>query len=280
MKLPLPLALVFSLHLLDAAPIPSKYRNTLSADYHYCYSAAYQPGQLIAFTSKPKTPPQTLSNPHFPSHQVFSPSSSSASAHQVAEQAFNNVPITTSKRLDRRQALSAEVPLESSYLLSLSNTATILEQEDLFPKVISATNALAAKATSALPGLRKEDAKRYWATLPHGSPFGEHEGYDEIVAGDRLATLESTRICADGFASEGVYSREPTKSYDDILVVGILVLFLVAVLAWEATEIVGHMFVPLAFRLLFISNRADNMCLYKFCGIRQKTTLRYRRLRR
>jgi hypothetical protein len=43
-----------------------------------------------------------------------------------------------------------------------------------------------------------------------------------------------------------------------------LVLFLVAVVAWEAAEIVGHMFVPLAFGLLFISNRADNMCLYKF----------------
>ncbi|KAH8784549.1 hypothetical protein F5882DRAFT_439393 [Hyaloscypha sp. PMI_1271] len=280
MKLTLPLALIFSLHLLDAAPIPSKYRNTLSADYHYCYFAAYQPGQRIAFTSKPKATPQRLSNPHFPSHQVFSPSSSSASAHQVAEQAFNNVPITPSKRLDRRQALSAEFPLESSYLLSLSNTATILEQEGRFPKAISATNALAAKATSALPGLRIEDAKRYWGTLPHGSPLGEHEGYDEIVVGDSLATLRSTRICADDFASEGFYSREPTKSYDDILVVGILVLFLVAVVAWEAAEIVGHMFVPLAFGLLFISNTADNMCLYNFCGIRQKTTLRHRRLRR
>jgi hypothetical protein len=275
MKLPLPLALVFSLHLLNAAPIPSKYRNILSEDYHYCYSPAYQPGQRITFTSKPKTPPQTLSNPHFPSHQVFSPSSSSASAHQAAEQAFNNAPITPSKRLERRQALSAEVPLESSYLLSLTNTATILEQQDRFPKVISATNALAAKATSALPCLRKEDAKRYWATLPHGSPSGEYEEYDEIVAGDRLATLGSTRICADGVASEGFYSREPTKSYDDILVVGILVLFLVAVVAWEVAEIVGDMFAPLAFCLLFILNRADIMCVLSFvaycrrrlCGI-------------
>jgi hypothetical protein len=279
MKLPLPLTLVFSLHLLNAAPIPNKYRNTLSANYHLCYSAAYQPGQRVAFTSTPKTPPQTLSNAHFPSHQIFSPSSS-ASAHQAAEQAFNNAPITPSKRLERRQALSAEVPLESSYLLSLANTPTILEQQDRFPKVISATNTLAAKATSALPYLRKEDAKKYWETLPHGSTSGEHEGYDEIVTGDRIAALGSTRICADGFVIEGFYSREPTKTYDDILVVGILVLFLVAVVAWEAAEIIGDMFVPLTFRLLFISNRADNMCVHKLCGIRQKTPLRHRLLRR
>jgi hypothetical protein len=134
--------------------------------------------------------------------------------------------------------------------------------------VISATNTLAAKATSALPYLRKEDAKKYWETLLHGSTSGEHEGYDEIVAGDKIAALGSTRICADGFAIEGFYSREPTKTYDDILVVGILVLFLVAVVAWEAAEIIGDMFVPLTFRLLFISNRADNMCVHKFCDIR------------
>jgi hypothetical protein len=67
--------------------------------------------------------------------------------------------------------------------------------------------------------------------LHPGSSSGENEGHDEIVAGNRLVILGSARICADGFAIEGFYSGEPTRSYDNILVVSILVLFLVAVVA-------------------------------------------------
>jgi hypothetical protein len=280
MKLPLPLALASFLHLLIAAPIPSKYGDILSVDYLHYASAACQPSQRITFTSKPNSLPNAFSNPHFSSHQLFSPSSSSAFAHLTAEQAFNNAPITSPKHLERSQALSAKVPLESSYLLSLANTATILEQQDRLPKTISTTDALAAKPTSALPYLRKEDAKSYLATLCSGSLSGEIEGHDEIVASDRLVIPRSTRICASGFAIEGFFSSEPTRSYSDILVVGIVVVFLVAVVAWEATEIIGVMFVPFSFHLLFTLNRVDKICVYKFCGILQKTTLRQSLLRR
>lgn len=279
MKLPLPLTLVFFLHLLTAAPIPSKYRSILSSDYLYYASAACQPSRRITFTSKPNTPPKTLSNPHYSSHQLFSPSSSSASAYRAAEQALNNLPRTPPKQLERNQALSAKVPLESSYLLSLANTATTLEQQDRV-RTISATDALAAKPTSALPYLRKEDAKRYWATLRSGSSSGEIEGHDEIVASDRLIVPESTRMYADGFGTEGFCSREPIRTYSDILVVGIVVLALVAMVAWEAAERIGDMFVPLSLHLLPILTKVDNICVYKFCGIRQKTTLRQSLLRR
>jgi hypothetical protein len=273
MKLLLAPTLVFFLHLLTAAPIPSKCTNTPPIDYLYYASAACQPSQRTTFTSKPNTPLRTPSSPHFPSHQLFSPPSSSAFAHRAAEQAFNNAPITPPKHLERSQALSAKVPLESSYLLSLANTATLLEQDRL-PQTISATDALAAKPTSALPYLRKEDAKIYWATLRSGSSSGEIEGHDGMVASDRLVVLGGTRIYADGFAIEGSYSREPIRGHSDILVVGIVVLFLVAAVAWEAAEIIGDMFVPIFLHLLFTLNRVDNMCVYKFCGIRQKTTLR------
>jgi hypothetical protein len=217
MKLPLPLTVVSFLHLLIAAPIPSKYRNILSTDYLYFASATCQPSRRITSTSKPNTPPKTLSYPHFPSHQLLSPSSSSVLAHRAAEQTFNNAPRTPPKHLKQSQALSAKVPLESSYLLSPATTATVLEQQDWLPKTISATDALAAKPTSALPYLQKEDAKRYWATLPSGSSSGEIEGHDEIVASDRLVVPGSTRICADGFAIEGFYSREPIRSHSDII---------------------------------------------------------------
>lgn len=264
MKLPSPLTLltlVFYLHLLTATPIPSEYRNILSTDYLY-YTC--QPSQRITFTSKPNTPQKTLSTPHFSSRQLFSFFSSSAFAHRAAEQTFNNAPLTPPKQLERSQALSARVPLQSSYLLSLANTATILEHQDRFPKALSVTDDLAAKPTSALPYLREEDAKRYWATLHPGPSSGENGEHGEIVAGDRLVVVGSTRVCADGFPIKEFYSREPTRGYDDILVVGILVLFLVAVAAWEAAEIIGDMLVPLSLRLLFIQNRVDNMWLIRF----------------
>jgi len=262
--LPLPLTLVFFLHLLTAALISSKYRNILPTDRLYHASVACQPSQRITFTSKTNTPQKTLSNPHFSSRQLLSPFSSSAFAHRAAEQAFNNAPRTPPKHLERSQALSA----------------TVLEQQDRLPKTISVTDALAVKSTSALLYLWKEDVKRYWSTLRSGSSSGEIEGHDGIVASNRLVVPGRTGVCADGFPIEGFCSRESTRSHSDILVVGIVVLFLVAVVAWEAAETIGNTFVPLSIHLLFPLNRVDNICVYKCCGILQKTTLRQSLLRR
>ncbi|KAH6716428.1 hypothetical protein BKA61DRAFT_603119 [Leptodontidium sp. MPI-SDFR-AT-0119] len=233
MKLLLQLALTFFYHLVTAAPIPSQYRIVLAKDYLYYASAACPPSQRIAFL-----------NTHFSSYQIINPSTTSAVAHQTSEHTFTNAKITAPEHLERSHALSAKVPSESSYLLSIANPATVLVQQGPPSKVISTTDAFAAKPTSALSYLRKADVIRYWANIRSGSSSDENERYDEAVTNDGLVMSGSTRICADGFSTEGFCCRESmfiAWGNGDLLICGILVLFLVGVIALEVAEMISDL---------------------------------------
>ncbi|KAL5319199.1 hypothetical protein ACEPPN_012248 [Leptodophora sp. 'Broadleaf-Isolate-01'] len=242
MKLPLHLTLAYLHHLVTAVPIPGKYRIVLSRDYLNFASVACPPSQRIASTYNANTPPKVLSNPQFSSHQLLSLSTTPAVSHQAAEKTFNNGPIMPPEHLERSQALSAKFPLQSSYLLSLANPATVLVQQGSLFKAISTTDALAATPTSTLPYLRKADAMRYWANLRPRSSADGIESYDEMVVIDGLLMSGDTRIYAYGFSIEGIYCTESmfrARGHSDWLVCCILVLFVVGVGALEAVEMIS-----------------------------------------
>jgi hypothetical protein len=147
-----------------------------------------------------------LTEPHFPSHQL--------SANPDSDEAFSNTPLTPPATLPPSAALTAKHPLSSSYLLSLSS---------------STTNPLPSKPTSALPLLRKEDEQRYWASL-------------RAEAGLELQSSQTVKLCGSAqhhyLKIKGAYL---TREYSDLMVVGIVVIFLVVVVALEMCERVGDL---------------------------------------
>jgi hypothetical protein len=163
--------------------------------------------------SKPNTPPTKLSEPHFPSHQLSSPA-------QLLGEIYNAVR-TPSPRTPPSRALSSQHPLSSAYLLSL------VSQPDT-------TTPFPSKPTSELPDLRKEDAQRYWASQSA-----------ESTTVSELAPSQAIQICGHGrdqyFKIQGAYLA---RQYSDLMVVGIVVLFLAMVVALEACERCGDLSVP------------------------------------
>lgn len=221
------LSLILVLHITTAVPIPSKHTNALPE--HCLHCSSYQHS----------SPPSKLSIPHFPSHQLFLPCPSvSMAGHRLPEEIlFNNAPITPKTTVQSSEALAANIPLVSSYLLSLHAQNSL--QPD--PEPESEAGALPAKPTSALPHLRKEDVKWYWASLR-----GDKNGLMEEMVGNYRHAVPSPK-CFYGrchsTVAESSYSRASAvqsiatlREYNVLLVVGIVGLFLCGVIILEAIE--------------------------------------------
>jgi hypothetical protein len=257
MKPTSPLSLLLFLHLTTSAPIPTKHTSTLPTDCLHYFSSTCR----SLLPSKPNTPPTTLSNPHFPYHQL-SPQTDS-SVHREQEAVFQNTPITPPKGIRPSRALKGPVPLESSYLLSLADPATKPPSQDPLSKTQSPTSdALPAKPTSALPHLRKEDAKRYWASL-RAQTLGLSIGDEERAVSDG-PVIPKSRICSEGMAGGRMYVGKPVliaREYGDMMVVGIVVIFLAAVVVMEAVEKCGDLCILLPSPFPFSStNYLLTMC--------------------
>jgi len=226
MKPSSPLSLFIFLHLTCAVPIPITFPPDCQS--LWCQSILSSRPQLA-------NRPTQFSNPHFPSHQLSA--ASEATDRHLDKEEFNNTPMTPPLSSEPSQSLSADHPLVSSYLQSLANPALKNPSEPHPSSPSSAPAAQAAKPTSALPHLRKIDAIRYWA-LP--LRLSKVNGEKESITRGRL--LQPGTKCSGGMGeimTVHARLRQPTlvaKEYSDFIVVGIVVLFLVAVVAMEAWE--------------------------------------------
>jgi hypothetical protein len=228
------LSLLLFLKLTTSTPIPHH------RDYHE-YESPLEPD-----FAKPATPPTTLSNPHFPPHQL-----QSLNADSQFDKPFDNRPKTPPAEIPPSVALSTETPLTSAYLLyiirpppstiELPSTTTSDEEE-----------ALPSKPTAALAQLRKLDSVRYWASLqPNASPkpkivpptlptfeqlkFEEKE-FPESETSSNEGPVSSIMRCQEyimGAGSNAYMSMSLARDYGDLLVVGIVVLFLGLVVVSE-----------------------------------------------
>jgi hypothetical protein len=155
-----------------------------------------------------------------PTHQL-------SRAAQILDEIYDNAARTPPPSDPPTKALSSQHPLSSAYLLSLSQGANL---------DTTSTSALPSKPTSELRNLRKEDAQRYWA------PQGAAEGTTVV----ELALLQAINLCGHGrdqyLKIQGAYLA---RQYSDLMVVGIMVLFLVVVVALEACQRVGDLYVSL-----------------------------------
>ena len=210
--------------LASATPLPEA---LFPSDCQSTSCAAFRSALL---SSKPNTPPTRLTNPHFPSHQLSSPDT-------LDGDAFDNHPISPSEDIRPSAALTSDRPLSSSFLLSLANPASSPSIQKP-PQETETEESLASKPTSALPGLRKEDAKRYWASLRPVS--GEKD--DEVVEDEgprrRVQLCGTTEFIAENYVS--FHGVRLARDYSDLMVVAIVVLFLVAVVALELVERIEH----------------------------------------
>ncbi|KAL3420263.1 hypothetical protein PVAG01_08762 [Phlyctema vagabunda] len=208
-----------------------------------CDPALHELLTEIALSTKAHSPPPSrpirLAEPYFPKHQLdqglpraapLHPALPSPS-HPSPEDAFNNAPVHPPSLIEPDTALSAQVPLQSSYLLSLS----------------SPTHAnLAAKPTSSLPSLREEDTRRYWEAILRGDKVTVEEQDNKMMS----AHVDSTRVakCSHFGMFTSIehtttigWKATRAREYSDILVVGIVVLFLLAVIVVEAVEKIGDL---------------------------------------
>lgn len=213
MKPTSPLSLLLFLQLASSAPI-------------LCPSQSCR-----QFLTKPNTPPSRIpSEPHFPLHQITSSDDTIIDNHA-------QVP---SDHLQPSVVLSVEKPLSSAFLLSLSKSSSTLQK--------SPVQAIAAsKPTSALPELRRGDARRYWAAIQ----TGESESRDELEMGPSNPHTVGKSHCGKMMVFKVVpgryYVRERAsyvvREYSDGIVVGIVLLFLVIVVCVEAVEKFGYLYV-------------------------------------
>jgi len=154
---------------------------------------------------KPATPPTYLPTPQFPDHQT-----------PLSEKPFNNAPVAPPKSLSPSKALSSTKPLTSAYLMSLTWHATPSSTNDDLPSA----------PTSALESLRKEDSERYWAEV----------GEDAELSERPISTMAK---CAEAMGLRSSSAGHPSfnvRQYDDIMVVGIVVIFLFAVMITELVQ--------------------------------------------
>ncbi|KAH6672103.1 hypothetical protein B0J14DRAFT_86566 [Halenospora varia] len=222
-----PLSLLLFLHLTSSAPIPLSHNILIT-------SCSYTSCQELL--TNPATPPTTLRNPHFPTHQINSNS----------DEIIDNRPTNPSVTVSPSHALTATKPLVSSYLIAISNPT--LQHPPQGP-----LSALPAKPSSALPSLRKADAKRYWASLRAGRTSTKDENGEEMVMSDGpVEPSHQTMVKCGGnamdmntFPGGYYYIRHRTttvvREYSDVVVVGIVLLFLAIVVCVEAVEKFGNL---------------------------------------
>lgn len=224
MKPTSPLSLLLFLQLASATPLPE---TLFPSDCQSTSCAAFRSALL---SSRPNTPPTRLTNPHFPSHQLSSPDT-------LDGDAFDNHPLSPSEDIRPSAALSSDRPLSSSFLLSLTNPASSPSIQKP-PQETETEESLASKPTSALPGLRKEDAKRYWASLRPASGGKDDEVVEDEGPRRRVQLCGTTEFIAENYVS--FHGVRLARDYSDLMVVAIVVLFLVAVVALELVERIEH----------------------------------------
>jgi hypothetical protein len=220
MKPTSPLSLLLFLQLASAAPLHYYHGTSPQCPFASCKE----------FLENGHTPPTTISkltDPHFPTHQLSG-----------SEEPIDNRPYTPSSRVSPSEALAANRPLSSAYLRSLSNPASFIQiQKSPIEK------ALPSKPTSALPVLRKEDAKRYWATTARKDEAG-----DEVVIAEspvmpvrhQCGSAEMKSLGGGYFVrAKAASTGSVVREYSDVMVVGIVLLFLVIVVFIEAVEKFG-----------------------------------------
>jgi hypothetical protein len=216
MKPTSPLSLLLFLRLVSAAPLP------IPIVLPDCKTSA-----CTAFVSNPNTPPSRLTEPHFPTHQVTSITS---------DEVFDNKQVTPSSKVPPHVALAVPQPLSSAFLKSLSNPASKPAPENpIFENAAeeqaTETENLPAKPTSALPELRKEDARLYWASRG-GAATEETEPVHQVEAD---VQSQKAHQCGD-MKYYDVQRVKVTRDYSDFMVVGLVLLFLAVVVALEAVE--------------------------------------------
>jgi hypothetical protein len=203
------LSLLLFLQFTSALPLPTKELVLFDCRQNSCISL-----------SKPNTPPTKLTEPHFPTHQL-------KTASQILSEIYDNSARTPTPHTPPTKALTSKHPLSSAFLLSLAKQASQSE-------ITTLTSALPAKPTSELPNLRKEDAQRYWE-----SQAGSTEGTMVEVS----APSQAIKLCGHGrdqyLRIQGAYLA---REYSDLIIVGIVVLFLSVVVALEACERCGDLY--------------------------------------
>jgi hypothetical protein len=226
MKPTSPLSLLLFLQLASTSPIPL---STFSPSKD-CTHSSCTPSQQAAFLlsiSKPHTPPTHLTEPHFPSHQLSTDNS-------IPAEIIDNTPLSPPNHTPATIALTASRPLVSSYILSLSSPSPTPSED---PEA-----ALPAKPTSALGDLRKEDARQYWESLK--SPTEITPSKESVILPER----ERPRIihlCGEVKVTTTQSRRYLAREYSDLMVVGIVVLFLIIAVAMEAAESIDSLYVSL-----------------------------------
>ncbi|KAJ8058949.1 hypothetical protein OCU04_011934 [Sclerotinia nivalis] len=220
-----PLSLLLFLQLSTAFPadprIASQSQKCLNSPSCSSLRSAMSTLSSSLSHSKPSDP----RNPHFPEHQkvplatFFKPTTTSPSdeEHFAQEGAFDNAPMTPSKDIPADEALSAEAPLSTAYLQSLTRTVDKDEARPSMP-------------TSALPSLRKEDARKYW----------EGENGKKSISGDKPECGNSKMWQGTAVGYRSRMTHLETGSRNDFLVVGIVVIFLFVVCALEVMDRFGN----------------------------------------
>lgn len=211
MKPTSPLSLLLFLRLASSAPILDK----------ECHSRACIISLLTSPHSTHQAPPTHFTEPHFP-------------AHQLADDLSPESPATTSSLHSSTESLSSNEPVSSNYLLSLSNPASSasIQHPPHQPSREEYTHSnenLPSKPSSALEELRAADLRKYWETL-RPSPSPERHGRHSC-SGERMSE-------GDRYYHQRIGSR---RDYADLMVVGIVVLFLAVVVALEAVERCGSL---------------------------------------
>ena len=232
MKPTSPLSLLLFLSLTTAAPILSKLpRDCL----HYRSCEPWLRDLLSsAFPSKNDHTSTRLPPPHLPDYQLHPALSSAASHRQNEDEAFNNAPITPPSYIEPDLALSANRPLHSSYLLSISSPAlnNPPQSELESPPTI---DALPSKPTSILCKLQEEESARCWQAGEAEITITIHRDGERNISNDVRKYWVYSQIVEDAYMRAGqpiIMARE----YSDLLVVGIVVLFLAAVVGMEAKK--------------------------------------------
>ncbi|TEY71472.1 hypothetical protein BOTCAL_0092g00050 [Botryotinia calthae] len=211
-----PLSLLLFLQLSTAFPVSRECFNSQS-----CNSLHSVKDTLSLSHPKPSDP----RDPHFPNHQKLpipafvKPTTTSPSNDEyfAEEGAFDNAPTTPSNDISADEALSAETPLSSAYLQSLTRTSDENEARPSMP-------------TSALPTLRKEDARKYWEEKPGGISINEGKpGCGNSNAWPGTAVGYRTRL-----------AHLEMGGRNDFMVVGIVVVFLLVVCVLESVEKFGN----------------------------------------
>jgi hypothetical protein len=196
MKPALHLLLLF-LQPASTFPIPI---GTLSPSKHYIYNSYTPSKQAISL----------------PSISTRLPSPQLSPDNSLPSKIIDNTPLLQPKYGPTTISLTAFRPLVSSYILYLSTTSPTLSKD---------LEALPAKPTSALASLRKEDMKQYWKSLQLTAEAIPSRKSNNVQV------PQMTHLCAEMKVSSRRWYF--AQEYSDIIVLGVVVLFLVLTVVVE-----------------------------------------------